>query len=175
MALAWLHASAPTVRSVAQPDRPAPAAMSPPASPAATSPPADFTITSVPPQPASAPESAEPEHLSPAEATELMALMVERGDPRQPALLPSQPRQRADATVMADPSLYAAFEAAQTRELIQVYTAGVQQIPAIRERIEQAARNGERSAAELDEARAALEQLEMLQSTLQRNAPELLP
>jgi len=55
------------------------------------------------------------------------------------------------------------------------YAGGVQQIPAIRERIEQAAQSGERSAAEIDEARAALEQLEMLQSKLQREAPELLP
>ena len=54
------------------------------------------------------------------------------------------------------------------------YASGVQQIPAIRERIEQAAQSGERTSSELIEARAALEQLEMLQSKLQRERPELL-
>ena len=43
----------------------------------------------------------------------------------------------------------------------QLELSGVQQIPAIRERIEQAAQSGEHSQIELDEARAALEQLEM--------------
>ena len=51
----------------------------------------------------------------------------------------------------------------------------MQQIPSIRERIEQAAQSGERSAVEIDEARAALEQLQQLHSRLQRESPELLP
>src|SRR5690606_27543939 len=85
VALAWLYAPTPNagepLRSAALPSPPAPAPRSPAESPAATQPAPDFTITSLPPQPASAPEAATPEHLSPAEASELMALMIERGDP----------------------------------------------------------------------------------------------
>ncbi|MET1079520.1 MAG: hypothetical protein ABWY06_16020 [Pseudomonas sp.] len=109
------------------------------------------------------------------QAQGLMALMATEGDPRSPALQPSRPRVRASAAELADPALYAQFEDRQAREEILAYTAGVQQIPLIRERIEQAAQSGERSAQELDEARAALQQLEQLQTQLQREAPQLLP
>jgi FKBP-type peptidyl-prolyl cis-trans isomerase len=85
-----------------------------------------------------------------------------------------KPRQPASAAQLADPAQYSAFEEQHNRDQIMAYASGVQQIPAIRERIEQAAQSGERSQTELDEARAALEQLEMLQSKLQRERPELL-
>lgn len=113
--------------------------------------------------------------LNAEEAQTLMQLLAEQGDPRSPALHPSRSRQSASAAELADPALYAQFEARQAREQILAYTGGVQQIPVIRERIEQAAQSGERNAEELDEARAALEQLEQLQSRLQREAPHLLP
>ena len=105
----------------------------------------------------------------------LMQLMAEQGDPRSPPLGQLKPREQASAAQLADPKQYSAFEDKHSRALVMAYAGGVQQIPAIRERIEQAAQSGERSAAEIDEARAALEQLEMLQSKLQREAPELLP
>ncbi|MFZ3155822.1 hypothetical protein [Pseudomonas sp.] len=104
----------------------------------------------------------------------LIQLMADQGDPRSPALGSLKPRQPASAAQLADPAQYNAFEDQQTRDQIMAYASGVQQIPAIRERIEQAAQSGERSQSELDEARAALEQLEMLQSKLQRERPELL-
>ncbi|MCH2792494.1 hypothetical protein K3V35_14720, partial [Listeria monocytogenes] len=44
-----------------------------------------------------------------------------------------------------------------------------------RARIEAAEQGGERSAEEIDEARAALGQLEMLRDKLQRESPQLLP
>ncbi|WP_439860303.1 hypothetical protein [Pseudomonas sp. MBLB4136] len=113
--------------------------------------------------------------LDPLEAQVLMQLMLERGDPRSPALGELEPRPTPSPAVLADPAQYQAFEDQHSRAQIQAYVGGVQQIPAIRERIEQAAQSGERNAAELDEARAALEQLEMLQRKLQREAPELLP
>ena len=96
------------------------------------------------------------------EAQMLMLLMADQGDPRSPALGTLKPREQATPAIMADPAQYQAFEDKQSRALIQAYASGVQQIPAIRERIEQAAQSGERSAEEIDEARAALEQLEML-------------
>lgn len=113
--------------------------------------------------------------LNAQEAQMLIQLMADQGDPRSPALGQLKPRQPASATQLADPAQYNAFEEQQTRDQIMAYASGVQQIPAIRERIEQAAQSGERSQSELDEARAALEQLEMLQSKLQREGPELLP
>jgi len=136
---------------------------------------ADFQVTAKPAT--TQPEAAQPEpiRLNAAEAVTLMQLMAEQGDPRSPALQTSQPRTKPSAAALADPTLYSQFEAQQTREQIQAYTAGTQQIPQIRERIEQAAQSGERNAEELNEARAALEQLEMLQSKLQRESPELLP
>ncbi|MGH8355111.1 MAG: hypothetical protein ACRERY_16530, partial [Pseudomonas sp.] len=94
----------------------------------------------------------------------LIQLLAEQGDPRSPPLQASQPRTKAPAAALADPALYAQFEERQTRAQIQAYTDGVRQIPEIRERIEQAAQSGERNAEEIDEARAALEQLEMLRS-----------
>ena len=112
--------------------------------------------------------------LNAQEAQMLIQLMADQGDPRSPALGQLKPRQPASAAQLADPAQYSAFEDQQTRDQIMAYASGVQQIPAIRERIEQAAQSGERSQTELDEARAALEQLEMLQSKLQREGPELL-
>jgi len=113
--------------------------------------------------------------LNAQEAQMLIQLMADQGDPRSPALGQLKPRQPASAAQLADPAQYNAFEEQQTRDQIMAYASGLQQIPAIRERIEQAAQSGERSQTELDEARAALEQLEMLQSKLQRERPELLP
>jgi hypothetical protein len=112
--------------------------------------------------------------LDPQEAQVLMQLMLERGDPRSPAVGELKPRPTPSPAVLADPAQYQAFEDRHSRAQIQAYVGGVQQIPAIRERIEHAAQSGERNAAELDEARAALEQLEMLQRKLEREAPELL-
>ena len=106
--------------------------------------------------------------LNAQEAQMLIQLMADQGDPRSPALGQLKPRQPASAAQLADPAQYSAFEDQHSRDLIMAYASGVQQIPAIRERIEQAAQSGERSQTELDEARAALEQLEMLQSKLQR-------
>ncbi len=139
------------------------------------------------PEPRTLPVAAHPAPIAPAaanasepalnasEAQILMQLMAEQGDPRSPSLGTLKPRERATPAQLADPAQYQAFEDKQSRALIQAYASGVQQIPTIRARIEQAAQSGERNAAEIDEARAALEQLEMLQSKLQREAPELLP
>ncbi len=113
--------------------------------------------------------------LNAEEAQVLMQLMADQGDPRSPLLGTLKPREQPTPAQLADPAQYQAFEDKQSRALIQAYASGVQQIPAIRERIEQAAQSGERNATEIDEARAALEQLEMLQSKLRREAPELLP
>lgn len=110
-----------------------------------------------------------------AEAIQLMQWMAEKGDPRGPDLGGMKPRQTATAAELADPNQYAALEERQTRELLQAYAAGVQQIPEIRARIEAAAQSGERSASELDEARAALDQLEAMKGRLESEAPQLLP
>jgi hypothetical protein len=129
------------------------------------------------PAPAAEPVEAatnEPQ-LNAQEAQMLIQLMADQGDPRSPVLGQLKPRERASAAQLADPAQYSAFEDQQTRDQLMAYASGVQQIPAIRERIEQAAQSGERNANEIDEARAALEQLEMLQSKLQRERPELLP
>jgi len=120
-------------------------------------------------------ESPSEPHLNAQQAQMLIQLMAEHGDPRSPALGQLKPRQPASPAQLAAPAQYSAFEEQQTREQIMAYASGVQQIPAIRERIEHAAQSGERSQTELDEARAALEQLEMLQSKLQRESPEWLP
>jgi len=129
------------------------------------------------PAPAAEPVEAatnEPQ-LNAQEAQMLIQLMADQGDPRSPVLGQLKPRERASAAQLADPAQYSAFEDQQTRDQLMAFAGGVQQIPAIRERIEQAAQSGERNANEIDEARAALEQLEMLQSKLQRERPELLP
>ncbi|NMY52449.1 hypothetical protein [Pseudomonas sp. WS 5011] len=133
--------------------------------PAATPAPAEKPVEEAPSEP----------QLNAQEAQMLIQLMADQGDPRSPALGQLKPRQPASAAQLADPAQYSAFEDQQTRDQIMAYASGVQQIPAIRERIEQAAQSGERNQTELDEARAALEQLEMLQSKLQREGPELLP
>lgn len=128
------------------------------------------------PAPAAEPVEAatnEPQ-LNAQEAQMLIQLMADQGDPRSPVLGQLKPRERASAAQLADPAQYSAFEDQQTRDQLMAFAGGVQQIPAIRERIEQAAQSGERNANEIDEARAALEQLEMLQSKLQRERPELL-
>ncbi|MDP3816444.1 hypothetical protein [Pseudomonas sp.] len=153
-----LQSPAATVQAVAQVAPLAPAAVAPP------------------PTPKVALAVAEPEpELNAQEAQMLMQLMAEQGDPRSPPLGTLKPREQASPAMLADPKQYSAFEDKHSRSLVMAYAGGVQQIPAIRERIEQAAQSGERSAAEIIEARAALEQLEMLQSKLQREAPELLP
>lgn len=116
-----------------------------------------------------------PPSLDAEEAQMLMRVMAERGDPRSPTLGGLEPRQPAPASALADPGAYAAFESEAERRQARAYLEGLKQIPAIRERIEQAAQSGERDAAQLDEARIALQQLEMLRDSLGREAPELLP
>ena len=140
----------------------------PPARPTAT--PAPVPTTASPPmdEPPNEPT------LNVQEAQMLIQLMADHGDPRSPALGGLKPRQPASPAQLADPAQYRAFEDQHSRDQIMAYASGVQQIPAIRERIEQAAQSGERSPDELTEARAALEQLEMLQSKLQREQPGVL-
>ena len=125
--------------------------------------------------PAAAVVPAEKPAYSVEEAQMLMQVMAESGDPRQPVAGGLKPRESASPAQLADPAAYAAFEDKHARAEIQAWASGVQQIPQMREQIEQAVQSGERSSVEIDEARAALEQLEMLQSKLQREAPELLP
>ncbi|MBA4290115.1 MAG: hypothetical protein C0439_14195 [Pseudomonas sp.] len=136
------------------------------------------TATPAPvPAPASPPMDEPPSAptLNVQEAQMLIQLMADDGDPRSPALGELKPRQPASPAQLADPAQYRAFEDQHSRDQIMAYASGVQQIPTIRERIEQAAQSGERSQAELDEARAALEQLEMLKSKLHREQPSGLP
>ncbi|WP_405119658.1 hypothetical protein [Pseudomonas leptonychotis] len=155
------QAIAPLKPSIQLPDIPAPL---PVKQPVATLAPAAEPVEAATNEP----------QLNAQEAQMLIQLMADQGDPRSPALGQLKPRKRASATQLADPAQYSAFEDQQTRDQLMAFAGGVQQIPAIRERIEQAAQSGERNQAELDEARAALEQLEMLQSKLQRERPELL-
>ena len=126
------------------------------------------------PLPVAAP-SVEVAAYSVAEAQMLMQVMAEQGDPRQPVAGGLQPRPTATPAQLASPEQYAAFEDQQTRAQVQAWAGGVQQIPYMREQIELAAQSGERTPVEINEARAALEQLEMMQSQLQREAPALLP
>lgn len=163
-------AVAPPAREPSVPARlppaPVPTGSQLPASPAPAAPVAAKAVDEAPPAPAP---------LDLQQAQQLMQWTAEHGDPRSPALGGLKPRQAASEAERADPQAYAALEERQTRELVQAYAAGVQQIPEIRARIEAAAQSGERSPAELDEARAALEQLEAMQARLEREAPELLP
>jgi len=156
------HATTPPSAAIRLPELPA---ALPIQQPAAIPTPAEQPVEEPPSEP----------QLNAQEAQMLIQLMADQGDPRSPALGQLKPRQPASAAQLADPAQYSAFEDQQTRDQIMAYASGVQQIPAIRERIEQAAQSGERSQSELDEARAALEQLEMLQSKLQRERPEMLP
>jgi hypothetical protein len=169
----WWVPGAEPVATVALPDVAANGVVEPP-SPSAPAPqPMPAAIIPAPITPV-VDSTAEPA-LNAEEAQVLMQLMADQGDPRSPSLGTLKPREQATPAQLADPAQYQAFEDKQSRALIQAYASGIQQIPAIRERIEQAAQSGERNAEEIDEARAALEQLEMLQSKLQREAPELLP
>ncbi|OEC38974.1 hypothetical protein A7D27_20075 [Pseudomonas sp. 1D4] len=148
------------------PPAPVSTASQPVAAPATAAPVVTKSVDEAPPSPAP---------LDLQQAQQFMHWTAEHGDPRSPALGGLKPRQAASEAERADPRKYAALEERQTRELVQAYAAGVQQIPEIRARIEAAAQSGERSPAELDEARAALEQLEAMQACLEREAPELLP
>ncbi len=110
--------------------------------------------------------------------TPAVAGLIDPSDPADPIARQFIPDAAELATLpqeLADPKQYQAFEERQTRELVQAYTSGVQQIPEIRARIEAAEQGGERSAEEIDEARAALGQLEMMRDKLQRESPQLLP
>ncbi|TRX73834.1 hypothetical protein [Pseudomonas mangiferae] len=152
-----------------------PSAAAAPALPAPSAP-ARPAAPTVRPAPAAPPEADGPAPtLSAEEAQVLMQVMAERGDPRSPALGGLEPRRPAPAAALDDPRAYSAFEAEAERRQAQAYLDGIREIPAIRERIEDAAQSGERDAAQLDEARAALQQLEMLRDSLARDAPGLLP
>lgn len=167
-AWSWREAPVDVASPARAPSAPAslPPVPVPTASPAPAAPVAAKAVDEAPPAPAP---------LDLQQAQQLMQWTAEHGDPRSPALGGLKPRQAASEAERADPQAYAALEERQTRELVQAYAAGVQQIPEIRARIEAAAQSGERSPAELDEARAALEQLEAMQAHLEREAPELLP
>ncbi|MEO4047952.1 hypothetical protein AAFN46_12780 [Pseudomonas sp. CAU 1711] len=115
------------------------------------------------------------EALTVEQAQALMREAAEQGERRQPPAGGLRPRPAATPAQLADPKQYAAFEDAGQRREVQAWTLGLQQIPHIRERIDQAAQSGERSAAELAEANQALEQLEQLQQHLRQSDPSLLP
>lgn len=169
---AWFGPRPPVAEQLAAPPAPAAAPvreMEPAQSAAAA-----FRVEALPAA-AEVPVEVKAPTLSPVEAQVLMQLMAEQGDPRMPVKGGLKPRQAASAAQLADPQAYAAFEDEQTRSQVQAWTRGVEQIPAIRERIAQAEQAGDRSSAELDEARAALGQLEQLHSQLQQQAPQLLP
>ena len=169
---AWFGPRPPVAEQLAAPPAPAAAPvreMEPAQSAAAA-----FRVEALPAA-AEVPVEVKAPTLSPVEAQVLMQLMAEQGDPRMPVKGSLKPRQAASAAQLADPQAYAAFEDEQTRSQVQAWTRGVEQIPAIRERIAQAEQAGDRSSAELDEARAALGQLEQLRSQLQQQAPQLLP
>ncbi len=158
-------------------------ALAPPAAPPASLPPQPLPVSPGASPGALAPDRStttatpaiEAPPLTQAEAIQFMQELAEQGDPRSPALGGLKSRQRATAAELSDPRQYAALEERQTRELLQAYASGVQQIPEIRARIEAAAQSGERSVTELDEARAALEQMEAMRGRLEREAPQLLP
>jgi hypothetical protein len=169
----WWVPETRSIPAVALPQVAAPRPIEPPSPP--TPEPHALPVAANPAPEAPVVDSVVEPALNAEEAQVLMQLMADQGDPRSPALGTLKPREQATPAQLADPAQYQAFEDKQSRALIQAYAGGVQQIPAIRGRIEQAAQSGERSAEEIDEARAALEQLEMLQSKLQREAPGLLP
>lgn len=108
------------------------------------------------------------------QAQALMQETAEHGERRQPPAGGLRPRPSATPAQLADAQQYAAFEDAGQRREVQAWTLGLQQIPHIRERIDQAARSGERDEAELAEATQALEQLEQLQQQLSHSDPSLL-
>lgn len=156
----WLAPSTPPVAPVVVPEMAPDRSMEPPSSPAPE--PRALPVATVPVSTAAVVDRSVEPGLNAEEALVLMQLMAAQGDPRSPPLGILKPREQATPAQLADPAQYQAFEDKQSRALIQAYASGVQQIPAIRERIEQAAQSGERSAEEIDEARAALEQLERL-------------
>jgi hypothetical protein len=163
----WLAAPPVPVTAIAPRSLVSPMTVAPPV--------AKPVLARVAPVPAPPAAPAEKPAYSVAEAQMLTQVMAESGDPRQPAAGGLKPRESASPAQLADPAAYAAFEDKHARAEIQAWASGVQQIPQMREQIEQAGQSGERSSVEIDEARGALEQLEMLQSRLQREAPELLP
>lgn len=171
VALWWLAAAPPDapIASLGAPSAPLPRSAALPASPVRTA------ILPAAKLAKPAPPLETPPSYSLAEAQMLMQVMAEQGEPRQPAAGGLRARTAASPAQLASPADYAAFEEQQTRAQVQAWASGVQQIPYISEQIELAAQNGTRSTQELDEARAALEQLQQLQRQLQRDAPELLP
>ncbi|MBH2035116.1 MAG: hypothetical protein I8H73_19835 [Pseudomonadales bacterium] len=171
VALWWLAAAPPDapIASLGAPSAPLPRSAALPAAPVRTA------ILPAAKLAKPAPPLETPPSYSLAEAQMLMQVMAEQGEPRQPAAGGLRARTAASPAQLASPTDYAAFEEQQTRAQVQAWASGVQQIPYIREQIELAAQSGTRSTQELDEARAALEQLQQLQRQLQRDAPELLP
>ncbi|WP_071871656.1 hypothetical protein [Atopomonas hussainii] len=175
VAAAWLLFSAPPA-TLNQPvagvaTQPASAT---PAKPELAKPASDaFSVSPAPERPVEQ-EANEPT-LSPAEAITLMQVMAEQGDPRSPALLKTTPRRLPTAEQLADGEQYSAYEQEQLNDLLRSYTGIVNDIPEIKERIDQAEQLGERTPDEISEARAAVGQLEAMQTRLQQENPALLP
>lgn len=132
-----------------------------------------FSVSPAPERPVEK-EASEPT-LSPAEAITLMQVMAEQGDPRSPALLKTTPRRLPTAEQLADSEQYSAYEQEQLNDLLRSYTGIVNDIPDIKQRIDQAEQLGERTPEEISEAREAVGQLEAMQARLQQENPALLP
>lgn len=133
-----------------------------------------FSVSPAPERPIEAEAASEPT-LSPAEAITLMQVMAEQGDPRSPALLKTTPRRLPSAEQLADSEQYSAYEQEQLNDLLRSYTGIVNDIPDIKQRIDQAEQLGERTPEEISEAREAVGQLEAMQARLQQENPALLP
>ncbi len=172
----WLLYSAPS----AAPSQPVvgvatPQASAPPGKPELAKPAGDaFSVSPAPERPIEKETASEPT-LSPAEAITLMQVMAEQGDPRSPALLKTTPRRLPTAEQLADSAQYSAYEQEQLNDLLRSYTGIVNDIPEIKQRIDQAEQLGERTSEEISEAREALGQLEAMQARLQQENPALLP
>ena len=175
VAAAWLLLSAPpaTLNHPLAGVATQPASATP-AKPELAKPASDAFSVSPAPERAVEREAIEPT-LSPAEAITLMQVMAEQGDPRSPALLKTTPRRLPTAEQLADSEQYSAYEQEQLNDLLRSYTGIVNDIPDIKQRIDQAEQLGERTPEEISEAREAVGQLEAMQARLQQENPALLP
>lgn len=103
-----------------------------------------------------------------------MGASLSDGDTRTPALSEDVQRQKPTPDVLNDPAAYEAFEQSQSRSIAAGYLSIINQVPAMRARIEEAKISGQMSPEEIAEAEEAVQKILELEQEMTSKDPELV-
>ena len=103
-----------------------------------------------------------------------MGTSLSQGDARTPELSEDVQREKPTPDVLNDPAAYEAFEQSQSRRIAAGYLSIVNQVPAMRARIEEAKISGQMTPEEIAEAEEVVEKILELEREMAAKDPDLI-